>query len=140
MEFNKFLKRITILTTLFVILGFGGCFSQGDNNEITSSDEENNGNLNNNQEQIDNDVIGDENLENSENIEFENNYETCSSLGGFECSSTEMCNGEWLDAYDTFTCCSVMCETIDEDSLYEIDSFELPEDNEEEGFGEVIEE
>ena len=34
---------------------------------------------------------------------------TCSQLGGDLCSATEDCPGSWLDAADSFSCCSRPC-------------------------------
>lgn len=51
--------------------------------------------------------------------------ESCAELGGYECGLAEECSGEWLEAADSFSCCSVEC-TLDE---YAIDPFEsTPED------------
>lgn len=51
--------------------------------------------------------------------------ETCDELDGFECKIDEDCPGEWLDASDTFSCCSVECNS----TKLEIPPFEpTPED------------
>ena len=34
---------------------------------------------------------------------------TCSQLGGDRCIAGEDCNGSWLDARDSFSCCSKNC-------------------------------
>ena len=59
---------------------------------------------------------------------------TCSGLGGSECSVGEECNGQWLDATDSFNCCSQACEsTLDEGDILDIDPFEVDPENEELG-------
>jgi hypothetical protein len=34
---------------------------------------------------------------------------TCAALGGDTCSPGEDCTGSWLNAQDSFSCCSVTC-------------------------------
>jgi len=63
---------------------------------------------------------------------------TCAELNGFICGIGENCDEEWLDAYDTFYCCSCECGSAsDGEEILDIELFdETPED---EDFGEVYE-
>jgi hypothetical protein len=61
---------------------------------------------------------------------------TCAELNGYECGLGEDCPGEWLDASDTFSCCSEPCtSSTSDDGIVTIEPFELNPENEE--FGEV---
>jgi hypothetical protein len=57
---------------------------------------------------------------------------TCAELNGFECDVWEECNGEWLDAADSFRCCASECDGDSED-MQVIDLFEETPENEELG-------
>lgn len=62
--------------------------------------------------------------------------ETCAELNGYICNDSQDCNGSWLDASDTFRCCSCEC-TINpsENATLSTDLFEeTPQD---EGFGDI---
>lgn len=41
---------------------------------------------------------------------------TCAELGGFVCSSGDVCAASWLGASDTSSCCSVACASPNQDS------------------------
>jgi len=59
---------------------------------------------------------------------------SCSGLGGFECDVGEECQGEWLDATDSFSCCSQACEPVaDNEDILTIDPFETNPENEDLG-------
>lgn len=58
--------------------------------------------------------------------------ETCEELGGYICEVGEECEGEWLDASDTFRCCSCNCTASEEEPLT-IEPFEPTPENEELG-------
>ncbi len=58
--------------------------------------------------------------------------ETCADLGGYICDVGEECEGKWLDAFDTFSCCSERCESTLEDKLV-IDPFDVNPENEDLG-------
>ena len=61
---------------------------------------------------------------------------TCEELNGFICDIGADCDEEWLDAYDTFYCCSCECGSSG-DEILGIDLFEETPENED--FGEVYE-
>jgi hypothetical protein len=49
---------------------------------------------------------------------------TCTELNGYVCEVGEECQGEWLDASDTFSCCSEKCKSsISEEELLTIEDF-----------------
>ncbi len=54
---------------------------------------------------------------------------TCAELHGYICNESAECNGTWLNAVDSFRCCSCECElSIDESDILLPDSFdETPE-------------
>ena len=59
---------------------------------------------------------------------------TCAELNGYECEMGEDCSGEWLDASDTFSCCSEPCtSSTGDDGIVTIEPFELNPENEELG-------
>lgn len=59
---------------------------------------------------------------------------TCAELNGYECDVGEDCEGEWLDASDSFRCCSCECESsVNEEDLLTIDLFEESPENEDLG-------
>jgi hypothetical protein len=61
-------------------------------------------------------------------------FKTCTELNGYVCEVGEECQGEWLDASDTFSCCSEKCKSsISEEELLTIDLFEVNPENEELG-------
>ncbi len=53
---------------------------------------------------------------------------TCAQLGGYICNETQDCNGTWLDANDTFRCCSCECGQLTYESLVP-DTFDEPTDD-----------
>ena len=57
---------------------------------------------------------------------------TCAELNGFECEVWEECDGDWLNASDSFRCCSSECGS-DSDDFLTIDLFEETPENEELG-------
>jgi len=59
----------------------------------------------------------------------------CAEQNGHECSIGYECNGDWLDASDTFSCCSQSCESggLSEDEILDIELFEENLENEELG-------
>ena len=59
---------------------------------------------------------------------------TCAELNGYECGMGEECPGEWLDASDTFSCCSEPCtSSTSDEGIVTIEPFELNPENEELG-------
>jgi|GEM_PF-3268979 len=54
---------------------------------------------------------------------------TCAELNGYECDVGEECEGEWLDAADSFSCCSEECK---EETLT-LEPFDTGPENEELG-------
>ena len=59
---------------------------------------------------------------------------TCAELNGYECGMGEECPGEWLDASDTFSCCSEPCtSSTGDEGVLTIEPFELNPENEELG-------
>ena len=57
-------------------------------------------------------------------------HKTCTQLGGDICVVTSECPGSWLDAVDSFSCCSRPCTGI-ADEVLTIEPFEpLPADEE----------
>ena len=57
---------------------------------------------------------------------------TCTELNGDVCEVGEECLGEWLDASDTFSCCSTTCNSTLGEEL-EIETFDLTPENEDLG-------
>lgn len=63
--------------------------------------------------------------------------ETCTELNGYVCGIGEDCLGVWLDASDTFSCCSKNCKSaIEEGDILSIDPFETTPENED--LGDII--
>ena len=63
-----------------------------------------------------------------------NELKTCAELGGYECDASETCPENWVDASDSFRCCSCDCESdIDEAEFLEIDLFDETPENEDFG-------
>jgi hypothetical protein len=59
---------------------------------------------------------------------------TCAELNGYVCEVGDECPGEWIDASDTFSCCSKPCtSSISEAGLLTIEPFEPNPENEELG-------
>ena len=58
---------------------------------------------------------------------------TCAELNGDVCDVGEDCGGQWLDATDTFSCCSQSCQSSANGSIIDIDTFELAPENEDLG-------
>lgn len=58
---------------------------------------------------------------------------TCTELNGHICSVGDDCIGEWLDASDTFSCCSKTCSTATGEEILDISPFEETPENEELG-------
>ncbi|RZN36907.1 MAG: hypothetical protein EFT35_07425 [Methanophagales archaeon ANME-1-THS] len=59
---------------------------------------------------------------------------TCTELNGYVCEVGDECPGEWLDASDTFSCCSKPCtSSIREAGVLTIEPFEPNPENEELG-------
>lgn len=58
---------------------------------------------------------------------------TCAELSGHTCDVGEECKGEWLNAADTFSCCSQSCESNVSGDIINIDAFELAPENEDLG-------
>jgi hypothetical protein len=59
-------------------------------------------------------------------------HKTCTQLGGDICAATGNCPGSWLDAADSFSCCSLPCTGMAGEVLA-IEPFEpLPADEEQE--------
>lgn len=57
-------------------------------------------------------------------------HKTCTQLGGDICSATGNCPGSWLDAADSFICCSRPCTGV-ADEVLSIEPFEpFPADEE----------
>jgi len=57
-------------------------------------------------------------------------HKTCTQLGGDICVVTSECPGSWLDAVDSFSCCSRPCTGM-ADEVLTIEPFEpLPADEE----------
>jgi len=68
----------------------------------------------------------------------ESSLKTCAELNGFICGIGENCDEEWLDAYDTFYCCSCECGSSgDGEEILDIGLFEETPENDD--FGEVYE-
>jgi hypothetical protein len=83
-------------------------------------------------------VIGCVRQQNSVTPDMTSGLKTCAELNGYECGVGDECQGDWLDASDTFSCCSELCEScIDEEDLLTIDLFE--EITEDEDLGEIYE-
>ena len=60
--------------------------------------------------------------------------QSCTELNGFECGMGEDCPGEWLDASDTFSCCSEPCtSSTGAEGVLTIEPFEPNPENEELG-------
>ena len=57
---------------------------------------------------------------------------TCEELGGYICEEGVTCSGEWLDASDTFRCCSCDC-SMSQDEPLTIEPFEPAPENEDLG-------
>lgn len=51
---------------------------------------------------------------------------TCTQLGGYECVIGDECPGSWLEAADTFNCCSTRCEEVE---MLEIEPFQTDPDD-----------
>ena len=59
---------------------------------------------------------------------------TCAELHGYICNESIDCNGTWLNAVDSFRCCSCECElAIDESDILLFDSFDETPENEDIG-------
>lgn len=60
--------------------------------------------------------------------------ETCAELNGYICNESEECNGSWLDAVDSFRCCSCECSLAgSEDEILLPDIFDETPENEDLG-------
>lgn len=59
---------------------------------------------------------------------------TCAQEGGHTCESGETCEGNWLDASDTFHCCSELCQSEEE---LEVEPFDL-ESEESDEIGDIV--
>lgn len=62
--------------------------------------------------------------------------ETCAELGGYDCAVGEDCEGNWLDASDTFSCCSKKCKSITKEGVLTLNPFDIGPENEK--LGEVV--
>jgi len=59
---------------------------------------------------------------------------TCAELNGYACNETEDCNETWLDAVDSFRCCSCECGlAVDDSDLLLPESFDETPANEDLG-------
>lgn len=56
---------------------------------------------------------------------------TCVELNGYVCEVGNECEGKWLDASDTFSCCSKKCG-VGEGEILSIEPFDLESDESEE--------
>ena len=76
-----------------------------------------------------------DNQENQNNVIENSNtvsdFKTCSELGGEICTAGIECSGKWLDASDSYECCSVTCGS----DILTIDPFDINEDNDDLGGG-----
>ena len=61
---------------------------------------------------------------------------TCSQLNGFKCSTGDECPGKWLDASDTFSCCSVKCKSPTGKEILTIGDLDFGHENED--LGDVV--
>ncbi len=50
---------------------------------------------------------------------------TCAELNGYICGVGDECGGKWLDASDTFSCCSKKCEASAGGEALSIEPFDL---------------
>lgn len=67
-------------------------------------------------------------------IDESGGLKTCAELNGYECGMGEDCPGEWLDASDTFCCCSEPCtSSTGDEGVLTIEPFEPNPENEELG-------
>lgn len=57
---------------------------------------------------------------------------TCAELNGYVCEAGNECEGKWLGASDTFSCCSKKCGPGAEGETLSIDPFDLESDESEE--------
>lgn len=79
----------------------------------------------------------DQNATSNETVEEVNaikTYDICAGLNGTECAYDQKCSGDWLDASDSFTCCSSECEAENQTT----DQIEAFEPIAEEDLGEII--
>ena len=58
---------------------------------------------------------------------------TCAELSGYTCDVGEECEAAWLNASDTFSCCSQSCQSDIGGNIINIDAFELAPENEDLG-------
>ena len=50
---------------------------------------------------------------------------TCAELNGYVCNENQDCNGTWVNASDTFRCCSCECQSlVNESAILMIDTFD----------------
>lgn len=66
----------------------------------------------------------------SDTSAFGKESKTCVQLNGYECGGDQGCEGSWLDASDSFSCCSVACEGGE---VLDIEPFEPMPENEDLG-------
>lgn len=57
---------------------------------------------------------------------------TCAELNGYVCGTGNECEGKWIDASDTFSCCSKKCGTGAEGETLSIELFDLESEESEE--------
>jgi len=52
-------------------------------------------------------------------------WKTCAELNGYVCNDSQECNGTWVNASDTFRCCSCECEDlVNESTILMTDTFD----------------
>jgi len=126
------LRKILILAILIFVVLSCGCSQK---NKETQSTQPEGSETATPQKTPEVEVEGQKTSETSE-LETTNAGEspdTCGSLGGDVCEAGEECTGEWLDASDTFSCCSKKCEYEGDEEILTIEPFETIPENEELG-------
>ncbi|MFH1751370.1 MAG: hypothetical protein ABH821_00295 [archaeon] len=114
------MKKVFVLGLLFLILiivSFSGCTEK----EVQTQENQQPGNqgLKTNPE--------------TQPIEVQGNFKTCSELNGFECVLGQECSLSYLNASDSFSCCKSECVKDSDLNILTIEPFEVNPENEELG-------
>ncbi len=63
-------------------------------------------------------------------------WKTCAELNGYVCNESQECNGTWVNASDTFRCCSCECQNlVNESGILMTDTFD--EDSMNDSLGDI---
>ncbi len=120
MKYEKTKNIVIIFLMMLVVLAFSGCGQNNVEDGINYKSETKNDDGQNQNNQLNKNT-------------FDSSLHTCEAYSGYSCKVSEVCNAELYEATDVVICCSELCEK----ELFEIETFEPVEENEEE-LGEII--